>query len=43
VLLSAALPGGFEDRIDGSDECSMNLPFLEGQFSGIRQDFIVLT
>jgi hypothetical protein len=29
----------FEDRIDGSNELSMNLCCLEGQFSGVRQDF----
>jgi hypothetical protein len=28
------------DRIDGSDEFSMNLPCLEGKFSEVRQDFI---
>jgi hypothetical protein len=30
----------FEDRIDGSNEFVMNPHCLEGQFSGVRQDFI---
>ena len=30
----------FEDRIDGSNEFAMNPHCLEGQFSGVRQDFI---